>query len=155
MSLTELLRSGPLVLIFFRFESCPACNAALPAYRDALFPDIQCLGGHLVAVSPQVPEKLRAIKERHGFEFLVASDPDASLLHAFGIAFGPDEAEQEQQRGGGSNLGEVFGTGRWELPSPTVVVIDQSRVVRFADVHPNSMIRTEAAAVVQVLRSIA
>jgi peroxiredoxin len=154
VSLDELLQSGPVVLIFFRFEGCPACNVALPAYRDALFPEAERLGAHLVAVSPQIPEKLRAIKERHGFEFLVAADPEATLLHAFGIAFGPDEEEQETRRRSGSDLGEVLGTGRWELPYPTVVVIDSNRVVRFADIHPNWMVRTEATAVVEAIRSI-
>ncbi len=154
VALEELLQSGPVVLIFFRFEGCPACNVALPAYREALFPETERLGAHLVAISPQIPEKLRAIKERHGFEFLVASDPEASLLHAFGIGFGPDEAERETRRSSGSDLGEVLGTGRWELPYPTVVVIDSNRVVRFADIHPNWMIRTEASAVVEALRSI-
>jgi len=154
VSLDELLRTGPVVLIFFRFEGWPACDVALPAYRDALFPETERLGAHLVAISPRIPEKLRAIKERHGFEFLVASDPDATLLHAFGIAFGPDEVEQDTRRRSGSDLGEVFGTGRWELPYPTVVVVDSNHVVRFADVHPNWMIRTAATAVVEALRSI-
>src|SRR5688572_13304319 len=33
LSLQQLLETGPLVLVFFRFEGCPACNIALPHYN--------------------------------------------------------------------------------------------------------------------------
>jgi hypothetical protein len=48
----------------------------------------------------------------------------------------------------------VLGTGKWELPMPTIVVIDRSRVVRFADVHPDWLIRTEAAPVIDAVHSL-
>jgi peroxiredoxin len=154
VDLVELVKSGPAVVIFFRFEACPACNVALPAYRDALAPELAALGVALVAVSPQVPEKLRPIKSRLGLDFLVASDADAKLIRSFGIAFGPDEDEREVRRRNGTDLAEVLGNGRWELPYPTVVVIDRDRVVRFADVHPNWMVRTEAVTVVEAVRRL-
>jgi peroxiredoxin len=154
VALLQLLESGPVVLLFFRFESCPACNVAMPAYRDALAPELSALGAHLVAISPQVPEKLSAIQARLGLEFLVASDPEARLIRSFGIGFAPDEEEQAQQRAAGSDLGELLGTGNWYLPYPTVVVVDQQRVVRFADVHPDWMVRTEAGAVIEAVRAL-
>jgi len=154
VDLLELLATAPVVLIFFRFESCPACNAALPAYRDALAPALNELGVHLVAVSPQVPGRLIAIKHRLGIEFPVASDQETRLIHAFGVAFAPDEEEQERQRRDGGGIAELLGNGKWELPHPTVVVIDQLRVVRFADVHPDWMVRTEADAVVQAVSAL-
>ena len=36
VTLDELVRDGPAVLIFFRFAGCPACNLALPYYDDRL-----------------------------------------------------------------------------------------------------------------------
>ena len=97
VALTDLLATGPVVLIFFRFEGCPACNAAWSAYQLSLAPVLQELGVHLVGVSPQAPEKLVAIKRRHDFQFQIASDPDASLIHEFGIGFAPAEEEREKQ----------------------------------------------------------
>jgi hypothetical protein len=35
-----------------------------------------------------------------------------------------------------------------------VVVVDRDHVVRFADVHPDWMVRTEAAAVIAAVRSL-
>jgi peroxiredoxin len=151
VALADLVRTGPVVLIFFRFENCPACNAALPAYRDVLAPELARLGAHLVAISPQVPKRLVAIKQRLDLPFPVASDSDASLIRSLGIAFAPAPEEQERQ---GNGLPALLGNGRWELPYPTVVVIDQDYVVRFADVHPDWMVRTEVDTILDVVRSL-
>src|SRR5690606_34945800 len=64
LSLEALTKNGPLVLIFFRFAGCPACNIALPYYDQHLAPELRRLGATLVGVSPQAPEKLRHIKDR-------------------------------------------------------------------------------------------
>ena len=132
--LTDLLATGPVVLIFFRFEGCPACNAAWSAYNLSLAPALEDLGVHLVGVSPQVPEKLVAIKRRHDFQFQIASDSGASLIHEFGIGFEPTDEERERQRLAGKDIGAILGTGSWVFPYPTALVIDQDRVVRFADI---------------------
>ena len=154
VALADLVRTGPVVLIFFRFENCPACNAALPAYRDALAPELARLGAHLVAISPQVPKRLVAIKQRLGLPFPVASDSDASLIRSLGIAFAPAPDEREERLRQGSDIPAVLGNGRWELPYPTVVVIDRDYVVRFADAHPDWMVRTEVDAILDVVRSL-
>ncbi len=41
-----------------------------------------------------------------------------------------------------------------DLPMPTIVVIGQDRVVRFADVHPDWLVRTEAQAVIDAVRPL-
>jgi peroxiredoxin len=154
VTLADLVHTGPTVLIFFRFENCPACNAALPAYRDALAPELDKLGAHLVAISPQITERLVAIKRRLDLPFPVASDPDASLIRSLGIAFAPTADEQEERARQGADISAILGNGRWDLPYPTVVVIDQDYVVRFADAHPDWMVRTEVDAVLDAVRSL-
>jgi peroxiredoxin len=154
IELDRLLETGPAVLLFFRFEGCPACNIALRHYQLELYPALADLGATLVAISPQVPGKLVAIKNRFGFGFPVASDTGNELARRFGITFTASAASQEHARSKGSNLGEVLGTGQWELPMPTIVVIGTDRVVRFADVHPDWLVRTEADAVIDVVRSL-
>jgi peroxiredoxin len=154
IELEALLAKGPVALIFFRFAGCPACNLALPYYQRNLHPALEALGATLVAVSPQVPERLVEIKRRHGFEFAVATDLGNALGRQFGILYTFDEASQAAARDKGSWIGEVTGTGTWELPMPTVVVIGQDRRVRFADVAPDWMARTEAEPVIEAVRSL-
>jgi peroxiredoxin len=153
--LTELLADGPVVLIFFRFEACPACNAAWAGYRESLAPALRELGAHLVAVSPQVPDKLVAIKRRYELDFLIASDAEATLIRQFGIDFAPPEEEREQLRREGKDVGAILGAGHWALPYPTAVVVGQDGIVHFADVHPDWMVRTESQTVIDAVRALA
>lgn len=154
LPLEALIQRGPAVLVFFRFAGCPACNIALPYYEEALAPGLRDLGATLVAVSPQVPERLGEIKTRHGLSFKVASDPDNALGRRFGILYTADEASQAAQRAKGGFIGDTTGTGTWELPQPAVVVIDHERVVRFVDVSPDWLVRTEADPVLEAVRDI-
>lgn len=154
LTLDSLLQQGPAVLVFFRFAGCPACNIALPYYQRQLAPGLKQLGATLVAVSPQVPERLVDIKLRHNFDFLVASDIDNKLARRLGILYTFDQASQQAGITGGKPIGEVTGTGTWELPMPTVVVIDRERVVRFVDVAPDWLVRTEAEPVLDAVSAV-
>lgn len=154
LSLERLLERGPAVLVFFRFAGCPACNIALPYYEERLAPGLRDLGATLVAVSPQVPERLADIKVRHKLSFKVASDLGNALGRQFGILYTADEASQAAQRAKGAFIGETTGTGTWELPQPAVIVIDHERVVRFVDVSPDWLLRTEAEPVLEAVRDI-
>ncbi|WP_077037314.1 peroxiredoxin-like family protein [Pelomonas sp. KK5] len=154
LTLDGLLERGPLVLVFFRFEGCPACNLALPYYQRNLFPQLQALGATLLALSPQVPEKLVEIKRRHALGFHVATDRDNALGRRFGILYTADEASQQAALARGRTTGETTGTGTWQLPQPTVVVIDTERRVRFADVHPDWLLRTEAEPVLASVEAL-
>jgi peroxiredoxin len=154
LPLERLIERGPAVLVFFRFAGCPACNIALPYYEEALASGLRDLGATLVAVSPQIPERLVEIRTRHDLSFKVASDPGNALGRRFGILYTADEASQAAQRAKGAFIGETTGTGTWELPQPAVVVIDHERVVRFVDVSPDWLVRTEADTVLEAVRDI-
>ncbi|TCU14019.1 peroxiredoxin [Rhizobium sullae] len=149
-----LLKNGPLVLVFFRFAGCPACNIALPYYNLHLAPELATLGATLVGISPQVPERLVAIKERHKLDFLIASDKDNALGRRFGILYTFDEPSKHSSIAGGAPIGEVTGTGTWELPMPATIVIDESGHVRFADVSPDWLVRTEPGEVIDAVRKL-
>jgi peroxiredoxin len=149
--LDSLIATGPAVLIFFRFAGCPACNVALPVYQRALWPTLRDLGVPLVAISPQIPSRLLEIQQRHALDFTIATDRDNHLARQFGITF---EANSATQQAATIPLGEVTGTGTWELPFPTALVVDEKGVVAWMDVTPDWMKRTEADAIIDAVRSI-
>jgi peroxiredoxin len=140
----DLVKRGPAVLVFFRHESCPACNIALPYYDRNLWPTLSSLGVPLVAISPQIPSALINVRKRHDFKFHVASDPGARLGRRFGLTFKSEGAPKP----------ESIAQGIEELTHPTVVVIDSKHVVRFVDVTPNWMARTEAEPVIAAVRKV-
>jgi len=123
--LDRLRLTGPIVLVFFRYASSPRCNEALASYEDLLAPALAGSDAHLVAVSPQIPERLAEIKRRHDLSFFVAGDVRHSLIDAFNLGFHHPGADV------------VLGARRSVLPFPAVVVADRAGVVRFADVRPD------------------
>lgn len=139
----DLARKGVAVLVFFRHQSCPACNIALPYYDRALWPTLSALGVPLVAISPQIAPALVQVRQRHDFKFHVASDPGARLGRRFGLTFKSEGEPKPDQ----------IAQGLAELTHPAVVVLDSDHVVRFVDVTPNWMARTEAEPVIEAVKS--
>jgi peroxiredoxin len=154
LTLESLTAAGPAVLLFFRYAGCPACNIALPYYERALAPGLRALGAALVAVSPQVPERLADIKRRHNLSFQVATDRDNALGRALGIVFTANAASQAASLAKGAFIGDTTGTGTWELPQPAVVVVGQDRSVRFVDVSPDWLVRTEAGPILEAVQAL-
>jgi peroxiredoxin len=152
--LDDLVATGPAVLIFFRFAGCPACNIALPYYRDQLAPGLAEIGVELVAVSPQVPEQLVEIAERHELPFAVFSDRGNALGRLLGITFTANAASRRYARSKGADMPAIVGTGTWELPQPTVVLLDRGRIVRWIEVTPDWMARTDATPILEAARAL-
>lgn len=144
LGLDELTAGGAALFLFFRYAGCPACNIALPYYADALFPGLRQRGIPLVALSPQPPLLLREVKTRHDLPFLVATDADNALARLLNISFQPDHRPSPPPAGW---IGEVTGTGSWELPQPAFLLVGAGRVLRWLQVSPDWLDRPEAETV--------
>lgn len=149
LTLDALTAQGPALLIFFRFAGCPACNIALPYYAETLWPVLRARGIPLVALSPQQPDRLVEIKRRHDLPFAVATDRDNQLARLLGISFLPDDRPSSPPAGW---IGEVIGTGSWELPQPAALLLGRGRVVQRLQVSPDWLDRPEADDILAWLR---
>lgn len=153
LTLDDLVAKGPTVLIFFRYAGCPACNLALPYYDRQLLPELTAAGVSLVAISPHLPEKgLDEIRERHALGFPVAVDRNNELGRRFGITFSRGEVPDGQPTPGW--IGELTGTGTAEFPQPAAIIIDRDCTVRFIDVSPDWLARTEAPTILAAVRQL-
>ncbi len=85
----------------------------------------------------------------------MASDTDNALGRRFGVLYTADKASRAAQRARGGSIGETTGTGTWDLPHPTVVVIGRDQVVKFVDVSPDWLVRTKAEPVIGAVRALA
>lgn len=154
IELADLTAKGPAVLVFFRFAGCPACNIALPYYNRQLAPSLAALGVPLVGVSPQRPELLVDIKRRHALDFTIATDVGGALARRFDILYEFDEASKQAAASRGSSPNDITGSDAWELPQPAAIVIDRAHVVRYADVSPDWLKRTEAPDVIAAVEAV-
>ncbi len=154
ITLAGLTASGPAVLVFFRFAGCPTCNIVLPHYQRRLYPALEAWGVPLVAISPQRGDRLAEIKRQHDLRFAVATDAGNDLGRRFGILYSYDEPSRKAAIEKGAPIGDVTGTGTWELPMPTVIVIDAAHKVRYVDVSPDWLVRTEADPILDAVRAL-
>ena len=136
VTLYGLLGGRPAVLVFYRGEWCPWCNLALHAYQEQLIPHLDKAGVPLLALSPQKPDRSLVMAQKHGrVTFTVASDPANTLARMLGI-LSPERSEEARAAskvsGSDAAIANIDGTD--EVPMPTTLVVDASRVVRWADV---------------------
>ncbi|OUJ12665.1 alkyl hydroperoxide reductase [Acetobacter sp. DsW_063] len=151
VSLDSLTEKGPAVIVLFRFATCPACNIALPYYRDTLWPSLQAAGVALAAVSPQPFPALNDIATAHALPFPVLSDPQLAFGRALGVTYQFDDASRAAAEAKGGTPHALNGVDVWELPKPAVLIISPDRKVLFADVSPDWMERTETSAILKAL----
>lgn len=150
--LEDVLAAGPAVLVFYRGAWCPYCNVALKAYQDEVLPHLVELGVPLVAISPQGPDGSLTTAQTNGLAFPVLTDPGSGLARQLGLVFALADDVQAAQLAFGNDFAEINASGEWELPMPTVLVVDQDRTVRFVDVRPDYTTRTEPAAILDAVR---
>lgn len=154
VSLTELLADGPVVVVFYRGGWCPYCNLALRAYQAQLLPELDRYNAQLVAISPQSPEKSLRTTEKAELSYPVLSDAGAETARRLGIAFEPTDDVLAAQRKLGLDLSKFNASGDTSLPMPTVLIVDQAHMVRFADTHADYTARTEVDDILNALAAI-
>jgi peroxiredoxin len=154
VSLGQLVEAGLAVIVFYRGGWCPYCNLALRTYQRELLPELGAFGARLVAISPQSPDQSLSTAEKAELAFTVLSDPDSRVARSIGIAFQQADEVLAAQRQLGLDLAEVNAEGATRLPRPTVLIVDQNRTVRFADVQPDYTARTEVADILAALTDI-
>ncbi|WP_408586003.1 peroxiredoxin-like family protein [Novosphingobium sp.] len=152
VSSEALLAKGPVVLVFFRFGGCPACNIALPYYNETLEPVLSAVGIPLLAVSAQVPVD-KGPTERHGLRFPTFSDPDYALGRTLALTFLPEDQPEVQP--GQPWIGATLGTQSYEITEPAVVILESDHTIRFIEASPDWLVRTEAETVLAQLPEVA
>ena len=84
ISLSTLLRQGPLILYFYPADFTPGCTREACSFRD-LHTDIQQAGLAVAGVSPQKPETHRAFREKYQLPFTLLSDVDKSVVRMYDV----------------------------------------------------------------------
>jgi peroxiredoxin len=150
VSLAELLRDGPVVLVFYRGEWCPYCNLQLRTFQAHLG-ELAEHGAQLVAISPQTPDHSLSMAEKNELGFRVLSDVGASVIDEYGLRFEVDQQLRALTESVGNDIGAHNGPAGWTLPAASTFVIDRDGVVRHAHVRGDWRERAEPADVVAVL----
>jgi peroxiredoxin len=153
ITLSDLLKQGPVVVTFYRGEWCPFCNLQLRAYQQIL-PHIQALGASLVAISPQTPDHSLSTVEKKELTFTVLSDVGNIVAREYRLVFVLEETIRAFYTSIGSNLPSFNADTSWELPMPATFLVAQDGTVRLAFVDEDFTHRLEPRALLHGLRAL-
>ncbi len=149
----DLNQPGPLVVTFYRGGWCPYCNLALRGMQRVL-PEIERLGGRLVAVTPERPDDSLSTAEKSGLTFDVLTDDGLRYARELGIVWKvPDYALEWHEKYFGLYFEQHNGAGhRDELPVPATFVVDSTGAVTWRFLEAAYWKRAEPKDVVEAVR---
>jgi peroxiredoxin Q/BCP len=77
------LRGRSVIVYFYPAAMTPGCTKEACDFRDSL-DSLAAAGYAVLGISPDKPEKLAKFRDRDGVTFPLLSDPDKSVLTAYG-----------------------------------------------------------------------
>ena len=132
----EILKSGKMIIAFYRGSWCPYCNLELKALQENLS-KINDKKVSLVAISPQSPDNSLTVIEKHNLTFEVLTDKDNTFAKQLGIVFELQDFVLPFYNALGINLSSFNKNDDTSLPIPAVFVVNENGIIiyKFADVN--------------------
>jgi peroxiredoxin len=153
ISLSDLLKKGPVVIAFYRGGWCPYCNITLRALERSLS-KIQSLGATLIAISPELPNRSFSTAEKDSLSFDLLSDKDNEVAKKFGIAYKLPDDLAKLYSSFGINLEASNGNFNNELPLAATYIINKDGIITDAFVDIDYKSRMEPSEIILVLKKI-
>ncbi|MGC9355078.1 MAG: peroxiredoxin-like family protein [Mariniphaga sp.] len=149
--LSEELKNGPVVLIFYRGQWCPICNKHLGTVQKNL-EQITKKGARVVAVSPEKPELLETTAEKTGANFTLLFDEGYKIADAWDVTFRPGKATRLMYNTMlGANLKEAHSDDSQRLPIPATYVINTDGKIVWRHFDPDYKKRSTIEDIVAAL----
>jgi peroxiredoxin len=126
----DLLRGGPLVIIFYRGRWCAYCNTQLAALQT-FHSEIATAGASLVAISPQTEKHSYMTRDMHKLRFPVLSDPGNQVAKEFGLVWRLSPDLQHMYEAIMTKLPGYNGDQSWELPLAATYIVQPGGLISY------------------------
>ncbi len=127
--LQNLLKQGPVVLVFYRGNWCPHCNKHLKKLQDSL-QLIMEKGAQLIAITPEKMEGILKTIEKTNAQFSILNDENTKILKAYDVRFEVDEKTIARYKNSKIDLGKINGQdGKIYLPVPAVYIVSKEGAI--------------------------
>jgi len=147
ISLSDCLKSGSVILKFYRGAWCPICNLDLreiQQYAD----QFEGFNAKVLAISPQKPTDALSIIQKNELGFELLSDSNQEVIMAYKLQFDPGE-DYHQRR----DLSKLNGNGSITLPVPATFIIANDFTIVAAHVEANYTDRMAPKEILKILES--
>ncbi len=146
----DLLKTGPVVLSFYRGLWCPFCSAELEALHIAT-PAIRQAGGKLTAITPEAGGLALKVKRERDFGFDILCDLDNGVALSFGLVFRVPDEVKEFFTSVRHDLALIYDNDSWFLPIPATYIVTREGTIAHAYVNPDFRYRLDPGEIVRVL----
>lgn len=131
ISLKELRKKGPVVLVFYRGNWCPYCNKELKNLQDSLTL-LTYKKAQVVAISPEASAGIAETVKKTGAVFPVLYDKEAKVAKAYQVAYEVDEKTTTRYKSFGTDLLKINEQkGAPILPVPAVYIINRDGAITY------------------------
>lgn len=147
ISLSDVLKTGPVILKFYRGEWCPLCNLDLKEIQKYVN-EFDKFNTSILAISPQKPDDALSITQKNELGFEVLSDSNQDVIMAYNLQFDPGN-DYHQRR----DLSVLNGDGSITLPVPATFIIDKDFTIIAAHVEANYTERMAPIDILSILKN--
>nr|WP_256719384.1 peroxiredoxin-like family protein [Pseudoalteromonas sp. PAB 2.2] len=153
VSLKKRFKEKTTVLIVYRGGWCPYCSKQL-ANVQKIEDQLADLGAQIIAISPDIPEKLAETKITSA-NYQLLSDDSLALSQTLGLAFYLDDKTAKIYRNKlGVNFVSLDGKAQVALPVPAVFVVDKQGLIHFQYANPNYKVRLTEDVLLAAVKSV-
>lgn len=149
----DLLKRGPVVVVFYRGRWCPYCDLDLQAIEEVA-EELRTNGASIVAVSPQSPHESRATEQAYRLSFPSLVDRGGRVARAFGLRWKLSSELRAAELESGLDLALVNGEPSWTLAMPARYVIGPRGIVEYADISADYTRRGEPRELLPVVNQL-
>ena len=153
VKLSEQVKKGPVVLVFYRGAWCPYCNLHLKVLNESL-EEFKKYGAELVTITPQQPDRSVEQFKAAGYPFKVLSDLNYDVMKSYQLYFELPPELLTLYKKIDLDIEAYNGDGRNGLPVPATLIIDQQGVIRAQHAESDYSTRMEPAAIVEALKKL-
>jgi peroxiredoxin len=138
----DLLRRGPLAIVFYRGRWCAYCNAQLSALQE-IHARLAASGASLVAISPQTQKHSYMTRDMNKLRFPVLSDQGNQVARKFGLVYRLPPELQAMYEGIFTKLPGYNGDSSWELPLAATYLVESGGKIVYSRIDADWRRRPE------------
>ena len=130
ISLKESLRTGPVIMLFYRGQWCPYCNKQMSRYSDSLS-ILTAKGASVLAITPETAENVKKTIEKTKSTFPLLEDQGLAIMKMYKVNFAVDEKTIVKYKGYGIDFDKANGVNGANLPVPATYVIGKDGKIKY------------------------
>jgi len=150
ISLTELLETGPLLVIFYRGGWCPYCNFQIRQLSQH-YAEFETRGVRPVLISVDQPSAAVLVKNAYAIPFPVLSDPELNAHEAFNVVLSLPPETYKRYQDYGIDLEAWSGKAHHKIALAAAFLVDKTGTVKWAHVTTDYKTRPSPEQLLKVI----